>query len=252
MQIYLGTSPGDYSAAAPLHRQLAHVAYRIGEHSSLLRQPLPDTLRGGLLALSDRCAPSISAPDALAAAILRECKRRNFSGVLLDFEGEHRQDLFTAALRLGRALKKEQKCLFAPASLANGIPEAIPLLCTAVSGGSLSQYLQETQAKYHGRFALDVQRLRMDFSLPAPSGEGRSLTAAQLRELQNRAGSPVFFSQDLCAKYFTYLKGTQGHLVLFDDADTMGQKLRMAASLNCPAAFLMWPEVQDIASQLLR
>ena len=98
--------------------------------------------------------------------------------------------------------------------------------------------------------ALDVQRLRMDFRLPARSGEGEPLTGEALEELMGRESPAVFFSQDLCARYFTYTRNGEAHFVLFDDADTLNQKLRLGAGMGFSAAFFMWPEVRDIAPRL--
>ena len=46
----------------------------------------------------------------------------------------------------------------------------------------------------------------------------RPLTAEGLRRL--REGKSVYFSDDLCARYFTYRSGSENHYVLFDDAQT--------------------------------
>ena len=72
MQLYLAVTPGEAREAAQYGRTLAHVAYRIGPGSTLLRQSLPLQTRGGLLSISDREAPMIGDPDALGAAVQRE------------------------------------------------------------------------------------------------------------------------------------------------------------------------------------
>lgn len=100
--------------------------------------------------------------------------------------------------------------------------------------------------------ALDAQRVRMDFTLPARTGEGRALSAEQFREICRRESPAVFFSVELCAKYFSYSREGSAHFLLFDDADTLKRKLRLASSLNLAAAFLMWPEVSDLLPELIR
>ena len=86
MRTYLAVSPGELQEAGRCGQPFAHVAYRIGPGSTLLRQNLLLETRGGLLSVSDREAPLIEDPQALCAAVLRECGRRNYHGVLLDFE----------------------------------------------------------------------------------------------------------------------------------------------------------------------
>ena len=90
----------------------------------------------------------------------------------------------------------------------------------------------------------------MDFRLPARSGEGDPLSEEALSRLMEREAPAVFFSQDLCARYFTYSQDGEAHFVLFDDADTLNQKLRLGAGLGFSAAFFMWPEIRDVAPRL--
>ena len=53
MELYLATDSGRLQQAMACTAQLAHMSYRIGPDGTLLASPLPDTLRGGLLMLSD-------------------------------------------------------------------------------------------------------------------------------------------------------------------------------------------------------
>lgn len=252
MQVYLAVTPGELQEASQHFRSFAHVAYRIGPESSLLRQNLLIQTRSGLLSVSDREAPPIGDPEALCAAVLRECGRRSYNGVLLDFEEPPRQDRLAFVQKLSQVLSSGRRGLFLPPAYAKAAPGAASLVCTAVSGGNFTEYLREAVRSRGGagRLALDVQRLRMDFTLPARSGEGTPLTADAFRELIRREAPSTFFSKDLCARYFTYTQDDKAHFVLFDDAETLNQKLRTGASLGFAAAFLMWPEVRDIAGKL--
>ena len=229
MQIYLAVTPAEAQEASRFRCSLAHVAYCIGPDSTLLRQNLLLQTRGGLLSVTDRGAPFIASPERLSAAALRECGRRSYGGVLLDFEQPPAPDRLAFAETLARRL-----------------------ICTAISGGNFVQRLQEAAAGRDraGGLALDVQRLRMDFTLPAQSGEGRPLSGRELQDLLDRESPSVFFSQDLCARYFTYARDGETHFVLFDDADTLSQKLRTGGNMGFAAAFLMYPEVQDLLPKL--
>ena len=252
MQIYLAATPEAAREAAQYCRTLAHVAYRIGPDSTLLRQSVLLQGRGGLLSVSDRDAPKIGDPEALCAAVLRECGRRGYGGAVLDFEETPRRDRLDFAGRLGAALAGTRRTLYLPESYAAASRGAVTLVCTAISGGNLSQRLQEavSRAGSAERLALDVQRLCMDFRLPARSGEGEPLALEAFHRLMEREKPSVFFSRDLCARYFTYMQNGEAHFVLFDDADTLSQKLRLGTGMGIPAAFFMWPEIQDIAPKL--
>lgn len=252
MQIYLAVTPGEYQSAAKYSRLFAHVAYRIGPESQLLRQSLLLQTHGGLLTLGDRDAPPISAPEALCAGILRECARRSYTGVLLDFEARPAADRKVFAAMLAQQLRKTRRTLYVPESCA--VSGAVPLICTALSGGSFPQRLQEAARQFGGaeHLGLDVQRLRMDFTLPAKSGEGRPLSADEFRALVEKESPAVFFFQELCARYFTYMQDQETHFVLFDDESTLRQKLKTGEAMGFSTAFFMWPEIRDIAPKLGR
>lgn len=254
MLTFLAVTPGEAQTASRYHRTLAHVAYCIGPGSTLLRQNLLLQTRGGLLSVSDRDAPLIEEPEALCAAVLRECSRRGYTGVLLDFEEHPRHDRVAFVQRLGQVLSSTRRTLYLPESYTQATTGAVTLICTAISGGNFSERLREAASQYNGagRLALDVQRLRMDFTLPARSGEGTPLTKEAFEQLLEQESPTVFFSQDLCARYFTYSRRGETHFVLFDDAGTLSQKYKIGASLGFSAAFFMWPEVQDIAGELFR
>ena len=150
--------------------------------------------------------------------------------------------------RLASALTQTRRTLYVPERYGPSVPGAIPLICTALSGGDFGQRLREaaSAAGGAGRLALDVQRLRMDFTLPARTGEGVPLSPENFQALMERESPSVFFSQELCARYFTYTRAGETHFVLFDDAGTLRKKIQTGAALGYSAAFFMFPEVRDL------
>lgn len=253
MQIFLAVTPQELRSAMRWRCGLAHVAYRIGPESTLLRQNLLLDTQGGLLSLGDQDAPAIADPEKLSAAVLRECSRRSYGGVLLDFELPAARDRQAFVSELDRALTRNRRALYVPEACAKSAPGGAVLLCTAMSGGNFTERLrEEVSLRGAGHVALDLQRLRMDFSLPARSGEGTPMTGEALAELMEAKDPSVFFSQDLCARYFTYVRENETHFVLYDDADTLIQKTRIGTSLGIGAGFFMYPEVQDLLPRLFR
>jgi hypothetical protein len=252
LQTVLIVSPPDAQEASAYRRPLAHAAYRIGEDSSLLRRNLPLQARGGLLCISDRTIPVIGNPEKLCQGILRECSRRSCQSVLLDFEEPPQQDRMIFVQMLEQQLSANHKTLYLPESYMDLAPGAVGLICTALSGGTLEQRLKDA-VEHRGRadpLALDVQRLRMDFTLPARSGEGIPLSREAFQALFRRENPSVFFSPELCARYFTYTQNGVLHFVLFDDAETLRRKVSLGSSLGFSAAFFLWPEVADLAPAL--
>ncbi|MEG1658751.1 MAG: hypothetical protein RR288_06780 [Oscillibacter sp.] len=251
MQVFLAVTPKELSAAGRFTQSFAQVAYRVGPESSLLRQDLLLQSRGGVLSVSDRDAPPIDAPETLCAAVLRECGRRSYTGVLLDFESPPTADRLRFAEQLDGLLSRNRKALYVPEGYARVTAAAAVLVGTAISGGNFEDYLREAVARRGpARTALDVERLRMDFRLPARTGQGRSLTALELAQLTEELQPSIFFSQVLCTRYFTYTREGEAHFVLFDDGDTLSRKLRLGTALGISAAFLMYPEVEDALPKL--
>ena len=254
MQSFLIVSPSDSQAASGYHRLLAHAAYRIGEDSSLLRRNLPLQSRGGLLCISDRNAPLLRDPHTLCSGILRECSRRNYQGILLDFEKPLTPDRVAFIRQLEQALRSARRTLYLPESCADIAPGAVGLICTALSGGTLEQRLTDAiEHRGHAeQLALYVQRLRMDFTLPARSGEGVSLSREVFQALLQREKPSIFFSPELCARYFTYTQNDTLHFVLFDDTETLRRKVALGSALGFSSAFFLWQEIADIADSLFR
>jgi hypothetical protein len=250
LQIYLAVTPQEVRAASQYGCGLAHVAYRIGPESTLLRRDLLMNTRGGLLSLSDRDAPEIQMPDQLSGAIVRECLRRNYAGVILDFEDSPSLDRRVFVSSLAAYLARNRRNLFIPERYASSAPTASVLINTAVSGGNFTTYLRESQNRYGGRAALDLQRLIMDFTLPARSGTGRPMAREELAGLMEQEAPALFFSPDLCTRYFTFMRDGNAHFVLCDDADTLLRKLQSGGSLGFRTAFLMYPETADLLPRL--
>ena len=144
--------------------------------------------------------------------------------------------------RSGIALWVHEKC-------AHMAPGARILVCTALSGGDIENRLS-TCCRAFGpdRIVLDLQRLRMDFPLPCPTGEGIPLTDEQLAALQT--GRQIFFSRELGARYFTYRRGGETRFVLLDDGDTLHRKIALGERLGIHRGLLTLPECADILRDL--
>lgn len=159
-------------------------------------------------------------------------------------------DRGTLTALLGQLCPQYGLRLFVPEQYAPYAAQATVLLNTAVSGGTLAACLEDGIRRYGaGRLALDLERLRLDFTLPHSANVRRPLTASELRRL--REGKSVYFSEELCARYFTYRTGSENHYVLFDDAQTLRKKAALAENRGIREGFFMLPEVADIAGELL-
>lgn len=221
MELYLATDSGRLQQAMACTAQLAHMSYRIGPDGTLLASPLPDTLRGGLLMLSDEGGTYPDAPEGLCRQLVQECLRRRYAGVVLDAmppEGFCRT--------LDELLARQERQLYLPEDR---------LAAAAEKWGP-------------ERLALDLQRMMLDYPLSA-GGEAAALTPPRLHALAE--GRATYFSRPLCARYFTYRTDSGSRFVLFDDVQTLRMKMDMAEKLGIRQGFFMLPEVEDLAQSLL-
>ncbi len=247
MQLHLLLTPDHLEAGLALTGHLAHVAFCVGEDGALLTRTLPTALRGGQLVLRCEAPFPTAAAENLAREVMHAAVCRNFGGILLDATAM--PCVFALIGQLVPLCRYYKRKLYIPECCAAATQEAMVLICTALSGGSLRQRLEESCALYGGnRIALDLQRLMMEFPLPCPTGVGTPLSAAQLQKL--RPGHSTYYCSELCAHYFTHRSDSETRFVLFDDADTLGRKMELAESFGITEAFVTWPEAEDILPQL--
>lgn len=251
MQIFLAVTPDKQRTASQYTDRLAHVAYQVGREGHLTRQALLARTFGGLMVLGDRDWDAVRDTAQLCREVWRECGNRNYCGVAADFEQPPSPDRVSFLEALGRVLARNRKQLLVPEEYGQQVRSAQVLICTALSGGTLRQRL-EAAAEAFGRkrLALDLQRLRMAFPLPCPAGEGEPLEAEELEALMGEKAPSVFYSADLCARYFTCTQGGESRFILFDDADTLRRKIQTGRDMGIQTGFLMYPEVSDLLPAL--
>ena len=252
LELILAAPPGDSRAALGFGLPVAHAAYRVGGGPHLYRSGPPLPVRGGLMALDCAGFDGRGEPGPLCREILRECAARGFTGVLCDFEGPPLPLLVRLLRDLAGPLEKRGWPLYVPESYGEQAEGAWVLISSALSGGSLAGRLREAREKF-GRVALAVERVAEDFFLPAPQGRGCPLTQEELRALMETRKPSVFFSNELCAHYFTFMSRESGaHFVLFDDAASILKKLRTAQALGVHRAVLSYPQTADLLGEVVR
>lgn len=184
---------------------------------------------------------------AFAADLVYEIKKLNARGVFADFENSSDASRALCAA-LDDALWNEGLPLFVPAVRGDDTQHAILTVETAVSGGSLRGMIEELQKKYGAdRIAALLRPVSADFSLPSASPDGMSLAPDERAALRERTQAQVFFSKELCAKYFTYMDAdSHGHFVLFDDETTLEEKVGQLTGLGVPYLFALYPDVRSM------
>ncbi|MPM19973.1 hypothetical protein SDC9_66400 [bioreactor metagenome] len=192
-------------------------------------------------------------PMLFCREVVRECSSRGFDGVILDFEKPPSASLRNLVHTLAAVLKDNRWPLYLPESYAECTSHSKIIVSSALSGGSLRERLREMAEKYGtDRIVLGIERVAEDFFLPAPTGGGVPLSREALQARIAERSPAIFFSQELCAHYFTYMNRVDGaHFILFDDAATIQQKLSVAQGLEIRSAILAYPQVDDLLPQIL-
>lgn len=234
---------------------IGHMAYRIGRGPHLFRSGVPVPLRSGLMVVDNKGFHGQGDPGVLCQEILRECGARGFRGVICDFRGQPHPLLERTLTQLDELLPKRGLTLHVPESYGHCTQTARVLISSALSGGSLTQRLEEAIDHFGGpdRITLALRRVAEDFFLPSPTGCGRPLTRQELEQrIQDRKPS-IFFSKELCARYFTYMSRENGaHFVLFDDEMSLRKKLQVAQHLGIRRAVAALPEIDDLLPRLVQ
>ncbi len=252
--LYLITPPEQAQRAAKYALPRAQMAYHVGGGPHLFRAQGAAVRTGGILMADHRAFDGRGDPEPFCQEVVRECAARGFQGAFFDFEGRPMPVLRRAVELLAPGFRRRGWSLYVPEGYVTADPCVKAVISTALSGGSLKQRLSQTAETYGpDRVVLGLEWTSEDFTLPAPDGSGSRLSREELDALLERRAPAVYFDQELCAHYFTYMRtGQSAHFVLYDDPASMGKKLRVAAALGIREGFLPLPEREEYLPALLR
>ncbi len=249
--VYLAVSDEDADRAADYGFPMAHLCYRIGTGCRLLRSR-SFSAKGGIMVISDTDPNCFAGPvQQFARDIIREYTLHGFCGVVADFEADPSRELAKLFEYLDAAFAARKIPFFVPERFGVYSKTAKILIPTAITGGSLHDRLTEAIQKYGSdRIVMDIQRLRIDFCPSDENDNGVSIPVDRFRQLSTRF--PIHRSDDLAANYFIFTEGNTTHFVLFDDADSILEKLNIANEIGIDTAFFLYPEVDDLLSKIER
>lgn len=231
--------------------QPAHLAYRVGRGPHLFRAGGSVPLRGGVMVVDGQGYDGTGPVGPFCQEVVSECSVRGFSGAVLDFD-RRLPPLEQLAGQLDRPFAQRGLALYVPEPFGHCVSHSRVILSSALSGGSLTQRLEEAAERFgRDRVALSLERSAEDFSLPSPTGSGTPLTRQQLRQQMDALRPSVFFSRELCARYYTYMsRDTGAHFVLFDDGDTMLRKVEVARRAGVSVFLAPYEDIRDCAGAL--
>lgn len=250
--IIIAAPLGSIEAALSTGLAVAHMIYRIGRGYHLYRAHNTDFVKGGLMVVDTDGYIGGGPISELVLEIIGECRKNEFSGIVLDTGGASTMMLVSLVSNLSKNAAEYGLKLFVPENLSSAAENTVILLPSALSGGTLTDHISDALSKYGiGRVALEIERIRMDFSLPAVTGAGKELTSAELETLIERHHPKSFLSKDLCANYFTYHDKKGIRFVLYDNSASIKRKLSVASKMGVENAFLFYPHVADIIDKII-
>lgn len=186
----------------------------------------------------------------ITPSIYDECRRRACRSVFLDANEENRA-CAGALAEVSTALSRRGLSVFCPLAFSESCPDATPVAECSVSGGELYEYLSYL-LRTHCRLALSIPRRCTEFSMPVFSASGRELSVRELRGLRDRYGAQCFFSPQLVSNYFIYSpEAESSFFVLYDDARTISEKIRLTRRLGIENVFLAYREIADIFEDIM-
>ena len=243
--LILAATPEQEAAAAEMGT-VAHMSYRVEPGPKLMRLSRQLPSQGGLLYFGIEQLQGNNF-NFFCQQCLRECVARQYRGVVADLPQPDDKPLHRLIRQLDGVLHSRGLGLYVPEAFRESAPNAKLLISTAISGGSLKLLLQEAIRRYGPeRVVPAAQRSAEDFTPPSRSGTGKQLTPEELREIRTQKRPNVFWSSELCARYFTYFTPAgQAHFVLYDDAETLRAKFRLAGELGISECMAAWTELKQ-------
>ncbi len=235
----------DTLKASTYNIQLLQLCISVGKGMSLNRLYIPAKTKGDILGLSD-IGITDGETNFCVKSILHEVKRGEFAGIFADFE---RKDKAVCSLlsELDEMTNKENIPFYVPVCNERAVKYATLVTQSALSGGSLEEYILGLDKKYKDRIAVSIRPICTDFILPSENSEGTPISHREKQEKMQKYNAGAFFSRELCAKYFTYMdESDQGHFVLFDDLGTISAKIEILNNLPVKKIFALYPDIEKL------
>ncbi len=237
------SSPPDTAAEAARAGEVSLMAYRVGRSFRLVRAPGPD-VRASVMDVDCSALTGYGPHLCLAAELTRECRRMGCSGISLDLPRPTPQLTALCAL-LDEEAARQGLRLFVPERYALACPGAAIRLPAQNFSGTYDGRLEALARRWGPeRLAPELERVRLDFALPARTGLGSALPWGE------PGPEGAFYSPELRANYRTSLRAGRAHLVLWDDTRTLREKITIAVSLGITHFFLYYPHFKDILPEI--
>lgn len=185
--------------------------------------------------------------EACCRQILGQCERHGYGGICCLFPFGGLNLLRNVVKSLELACKERFLSFYVSEDYGKDVERGKILVSTALSGGTLEGRFRGLMERFGAsRIVMDIECMGEDFLLPAPKGCGDKLEYEEITQLMHRENASVFFSKELCARYFTYQNRENSlRFVLFDDQGTVREKIACARKWHLGGVAVTWGEVSS-------
>ncbi len=251
--LLLAVPPTEMMAAQGFGLTLAHMAYRVGGGPHLFRANLPVPVRGGVMLIDDAGFDGRGDPAPFCQEVVRECAARGYTGVICDFD-RHLPLLGQVIAGLSPLLAKRGWPLYVPEPYGRYSATAKVLIPTALSRrlppGAASG---GRPAVRRGTGSPGGGAVRRGLFSPLPQWTGHPPHPGRAPTAHPGAGTRhLFLQRAVRSLLHLYDRQNGAHFILFDDAASIRKKLHTARSLDIADALLLYPEVSDLLTEILR
>lgn len=248
-QVYIGVGAQDTTTPPPLWGKQLQLLYRLDANLMLLQaSTCPPTLQrqGNMMTIDCQTIQVQGDVTHFCKQVLQQVGKYNYAGICLLFPFTQSGQLPHIITQLGQECATHGLDFLLPEEYGTLVKHSRILLTTQLTGGTLEGRFRTAIETYGAkRIVMDMECMGEDFLLPAPKGCGNPLSLPEIQQRITQEQAHVFFSHELCAKYFTYQNKEHSlHFVLFDDAHTLREKISCAKKWGLGGVATTWAQVE--------
>lgn len=233
LPVYLAMTPSEMLAAAEIPEKCAWMACQFSPYSEGLTA-IPDTLPSHAMLILSDCLPCGGHSPSLVCAQLHDAAQQlGCESVLLDFQREPEPE----SQAMARAVAAAMPC---PVAVSEKYAHELsgPVF---LSPAPLHTELRDYLAPWNGREIWLEAALCQEEAAVTPHG---TLFAPRFPPELLSGG---FYDDTLCCHYRTFVTPSEIRFTLFDTAQSLGEKLTLAASLGVTRAVGLYQQLGEAA-----
>lgn len=225
-ELLVAVAPGDMGRVK--RGREVQMVYRVGAEFRLLQAEVRGARRGQIMGIDTGRMIPVGDGDYFVGQVMGQMGQHGYGGLCCDFPCGG--GLTAVVEQLSLACGRGGYDFYVPEWYGQLGETSKVLVSTALSGGDLEGRFRRAMELFgRQRVVMSLDCMGEDFLIPSPQGSGEKRSREEIRVLAQTEGAEVFFSKELCGRYFTYQNGEHSlRFVLYDDRGTLEEKMRLA------------------------